>query len=73
MPIDAPGEGITLECMSKAPYPIWEFGARFGDADPLRAGFVCTQAELVVSFHPKAGSSKGSTLTSRSRCRTAAI
>lgn len=62
MPIDAPGERVTLECMSKAPHSIWDLGARFGHADPLRAGFVCTHAELVIVFQPKAGLSKGSSL-----------
>jgi hypothetical protein len=62
MPIDAPGERVTLECLSKSPHSIWELGARFSHADPLRSGFVCTQAELLIVFQPGAGSSKGSTL-----------
>lgn len=49
--------------MRDAETSIWEMGEdRFGDTDPLRGGWIATQARLSIRFHPEAGSSRGKTL-----------
>jgi hypothetical protein len=52
MPMDTPGERITLECAKQSPNTIWEMAdQRFEDANPLREGWVITKAKLLISFH----------------------
>jgi hypothetical protein len=60
MPLDAPGERVTLECLRDAEGSIWQMAEkRFGDADLLRGGWIVTQARLRIRFHPDAGASRG--------------
>ena len=63
MPIDAVGERVTLEAMSKAERDIWSMAeARLGPDNPLTGGWVATQAKLVIKFQPKPGARRGRTL-----------
>lgn len=63
MPIDSQGERVTLECLRKAHRTIWDMSRdRFGDADPLRGGWVATQAKLTIRFHSTGGSRRQRTL-----------
>ena len=63
MPIDAVGERVTLECLSKADRNIWTMAAsRLGPGNPLTGGWVATQAKLSVKFHRKPGARLGRTL-----------
>jgi hypothetical protein len=64
MPIDSPSERVTLECMSGERKTIWEMAStRFGATNPLAAGWVATQAHLVIKFLPEKGHGKGKTLS----------
>jgi hypothetical protein len=63
MPIDAVGERVTLECLSKADRNIWTMAeARLGPGNPLSGGWVATQAKLAIKFHRKPGARRGRTL-----------
>jgi len=63
MPIDAVGERVTLECLSKADRTIWSMAQeRLGPGNPLAGGWVATQAKLSIKFHPKPGARRGRTL-----------
>jgi len=63
MPIDAIGERVTLECLSKADRNIWTMAeARLGPGNPLTGGWVATQAKLAIKFHRKPGARRGRTL-----------
>ncbi len=54
MPLDAPGERVTLECTRSATKAIWQMAdERFGDANPLRAGCRVTQVRLRIRFAPQ--------------------
>jgi hypothetical protein len=60
MPIESVGERMTLECLRQAPQTIWNMAdQRFGGANPLKGGWVVTQAKLTIRFHPKSGSRRG--------------
>jgi len=64
MPLDHPGERVTLECMRDAGHTIWEMAnLRFGDNSPLLGGWVATQARLVIKFRPREGATRGRTLS----------
>ena len=63
MPIDDAAERVTLECSHGAERTVWDMAEeRFGSANPLLAGYVCTQAQLTIKFHPKKGSNRGKTM-----------
>jgi hypothetical protein len=63
MPVDAPGERVTLECMRQATQSIWQMAhERFGGSNPLLVGWLVTQAKLTIRFHPEPGSRRGRTL-----------
>ena len=63
MPVDAPGERVTLECMRQATQSIWQIAhKRFGANNPLLGGWLVTQAKLTIRFHPEPGSRRGRTL-----------
>jgi hypothetical protein len=63
MPIDTPSERVTLECMRQAGQSIWQIAQeRFGADNPLRGGWLVTQAKLTIRFHPEPGSRRGRTL-----------
>jgi hypothetical protein len=64
MPLDHPGERVTLECMRDAGHTIWEMAnLRFGENNPLLGGWVATQARLVIKFRPRDGATRGRTLS----------
>lgn len=64
MPLDHPGERVTLECMRGAGHTIWEMAdARFGSHNPLFDGWVVTQARLVIKFRPREGATRGRVLS----------
>jgi hypothetical protein len=53
MPVDSEGERLTLECTREHSNTIWGMAAqRFGQSNPLDAGWVATKAKLVIRFHP---------------------
>jgi hypothetical protein len=53
MPVDCEGERLTFECSRDQPRTIWSMAAqRFGQSNPLDAGWVATKAKLVIRFHP---------------------
>lgn len=63
MPLDAVGERVTLECLSKADRTIWSMAdARLGASNLLGGGWVVTQAKLAIKFHPKGDARRGRTL-----------
>jgi hypothetical protein len=70
MPIDSPGERVTLECMRQATKNIWQMAnTRLGDCNPLLAGWIATQAKLTIRFHPEPGS-RGHALTPATKTST---
>jgi hypothetical protein len=63
MPLDSAGERATLECSRVTGQTIWDMASdRFGNNDPLAAGWLITKAKLVIRFHPEPGSRRGKTL-----------
>jgi hypothetical protein len=63
MPFGTAGERMTLECMHDASKTIWQMAAEhFGDNDPLRHGWVVTQAKLIIKFRPTATMTRGRSL-----------
>jgi hypothetical protein len=63
MPLDAGGERIILECGRDARRSVWAMAAdRFGEHDPLAAGYVITQARFSVIFRPVPGQRGGRTV-----------
>ena len=64
MPIDNVGRRVTLENLAKAGGTIWEMAdEEFGATNPLRRGWVITQAKLAIKFHPKGEARRGRSLT----------
>jgi hypothetical protein len=56
MPLDTAAERITLECQREASRSLWQMAAqRFGEHNPLAAGYIATQAKLSVRFRPSPG------------------
>lgn len=52
MPIDTAGERLILECSRLAAHTIWDMATQhFGSHDPLRGGWLVTQAKLAICFH----------------------
>jgi hypothetical protein len=63
IPIDDSSERVTLECLRKVSCDIWSMAAaRFGAHDPLKGGWVVTQARLTIRFQPKGDARRGRTL-----------
>jgi hypothetical protein len=63
MPFGTAGERVTLECMHDASKTVWQMAAEhFGDNDPLRHGWVVTQAKLVIKLRPTATMTRGRSL-----------
>jgi hypothetical protein len=63
MPLDAPSQRVTLECMRGERDTIWDMSAvRFGANDPLRSGWLLTQVKFTIAFHRESGSSSGKKL-----------
>lgn len=60
MPLDAPGDRITLECTSQGSWNIWSMAQlRLRQGATLNGDYVCTQVRLIVWFHPKDGAKRG--------------
>ena len=63
MPFGTTGERVMLECVHDASKTIWQMAAEhFEDNDPLRHGWIVTQAKLVIKFRPTATMTRGRSL-----------
>ena len=64
MPIDHEGRRVTFENAARAGGTIWDMAdEEFGATNPLRRGWVITQAKLAIKFHPKGDARRGRSLT----------
>lgn len=62
-PYDGEGERFTIEVNRKADATIHEVaGRRFGDKNPLEAGYLATKTKLSIRFFPDAESRRGKVL-----------
>jgi len=60
VPLDSAGERLTIETTRKATGTVWDMAQlRFREQDPLRGGWIVTQAKLTIGFHPAAGARRG--------------
>ncbi len=64
MPIDSQAERVVLECQGRAKANLWAMAdRRFGASNPLKGGWIVTQARLIVRFRPALGYLRGKSLT----------